>query len=427
MRDDSARSDWPKLVFIGMMYMAQTFPAAFASSFVPSLFRKQGVDLAELWIFALPTIPYWLRWALGPIVDTYWWRSIGRRRSWFIPCTLLAVLTYASIALFEPAPATVAIIVSILFVKSVFTATQEVAIDAYVVDNVSAAERSRAAALNTVFEAGGQMLAMVALGLIVERFGWQVGAVTAALLMLVFLGPAILRKEPPVPADIEAALKARAPGLAGVYAPLRRFIARPDTWTLVPLYLISGLYTGLLFPMLGPFLIDLDFSISQLGLVVGATLAGGTLIGATLTATLVNWLGHRILLNLLAVLAVPASLPAAWLAYAQPDLSAPMVIVLLLSPTVVTAIFYVMFVTLRLGFASRLQAATDYASAAAISRIGQTLAAAAGGPIAAAIGWHAFFLVLGGLGVLVMAAWAITLPRINRLVEARNQAEVAGS
>jgi MFS family permease len=419
------KSDWPKLVFIGLMYMAQTFPSAFASSFIPSMFRKQGVALESLWIFSLPLIPYWLRWAMGPVVDAYWIKSVGRRKSWFIPCTILAVIAYASIALFEPMQSTIVIIVSILFIKSVFTAVQEVAIDAYVVDNVTKQERPNAAALNTIFEAGGQMTAMIALGMVVDRFGWRTGAVVAALLMILFLTPAILRKEPPVSLDVQTALKNKPPGIAGLFRPLTRFLQRPDTWRLAPLYLISGLYTGLLFPMLGPFLVDLNYSMAGLGMVVGATLGLSTLVGATLTATLVKRLGYRNLLILLAVIAIPASLPAAWLAITKTQLPAAAMIAVLSVPTVVMAVFYVMFVTLRIGFASTLQAATDYASAAAITRIGQTVAAAASGPIAAALGWHWFFLVLGGLGVVVMSLWAMSLAGVNTLVARRNELEVA--
>jgi MFS family permease len=421
------KSDWAKLVFIGFMFMAQTFPSAFASSFIPSMFRKQGVALESLWIFSLPLIPYWLRWAMGPVVDSYWVPSIGRRKSWFIPCTFLAVIAYASLALFEPMQSTIIIIVSILFVKSIFTAVQEVAIDAYVVDNVTKDERPNAAAVNTVFEAGGQMFAMIALGLIVDRFGWKIGAVVAALLMLVFLAPAILRKEPPVPEAVLLAVKNKPPGVVGMFEPLMRFLKRPDTWRLLPLYLLSGLYTGLLFPMLGPFLVDMKYSMAGLGAVVGATLGLSTLIGATLTATLVKWIGYRRLLIVLAIAVIPASLPAAWLAYNQAQLPAVYMIALLSAPTIVMAVFYVMYVTLRIGYASNLQAATDYASSAAVSRIGQTLAAAAGGPIAAAIGWHNFFLVLGCLGVVVMCIWAFALPKINALVAVRNKQEVGVS
>lgn len=420
-----ARTEWGKLTLIGLMYMAQTFPSGFVSSFIPSIFRQQGLDLSHFWVFSLPLIPYWLRWAIAPAVDTYWLRSLGRRRSWMIPCTIVAVAAYASLALVQPTLGMLNVILAILLVKSIFTATQEVAIDAYVVDNVRADERPKAAALNTAFEAGGQMIALVALGIIVEKFGWRIAAVTAALLMFLFLLPTFLRREPPVPDDIASALKARRPGLAGAFAPLARFLTRRDTWLLIPVLLMGGLYTGALFPMLGPFLVDQGFGLSQVGLIVGVTLALATVAGATLAASLAGRVGSRRLLGALALLAIPAAAPAAWMATTGATFSPAWTIAILMLPTLVTATFYVLFVSLRLSFASTLQSGTDYATGAAVSRIGQTAAGALGGPLAAWIGWNGYFWTLGGLGAAAALVLLLAHNPLQTMVRSRNERELA--
>jgi len=414
---------WGKLVFIGLMYMAQTFPSAFVSSFIPSIFREQGLPLENFWIFSLPLIPYWLRWAVAPVVDTYWIRSIGRRKTWMIPCTLLAVAAYASLAFVQPSYTTLNLIVVILFMKSVFTATQEVAIDAYTVENVRPHERPKAAGLNTTFEAAGQMAALVLLGVLVDRYGWRVAAFAAALLMLAFLLPAFLRREPPPSEAVERALRERSLGMGGLFAPLVRFLRRRDTWTLVPIYVLGGLYTGALFPMLGPFLIDQGYSLTQLGLIVGGTLALGTVAGATVAGGCVERVGARPMAIILAILAIPSVLPAVWLSYSGTTLAPAATIAVLFAPTVVVATFYVVWVSLRMRFASPLQAGTDYATGAAVGRIGQTLAAAAGGPLAAFLGWHGYFLVLGVLGVLACAIIVVSLKPLTVQIAARNERE----
>ncbi|BBE33300.1 MFS transporter [Sphingosinicella microcystinivorans] len=421
------RADWPKLTVIAFMYMAQTFPAGFAAGLMPTLYREQGLALEKFWLFSLAIIPYWVRWAIAPVVDSYWSPRIGPRRSWFIPCTFIAVLAYMSLALFEPTEAYLFIIVGILFVKSMFTATQEVAIDAYVVDNVTKSERPTAAAMNTVFEAAGQFAALAGLAIVYDRFGWQVAVCVSALLMLVFITPAFFRKERVDKAQLQRAQEAREGGAAALIQPLVRFFRRRDSYIIIPFVLAGGLYTGLMFPMVGPFLIDLGFGVGEIGAMVGTVLLAATVLGSLSSARLVGRLGERRLMFVLMVAIIPATLPVAYLAFTKAAISAPVAILVTFLPFFVLSMFYVTFVNLRLGYASALQAGTDYSIGSAISRIGQTIAAAIGGFIAAWSGWAGFFLVAALFGIGAMWLCWFTHARLQRLIEERNHSEQAGA
>jgi MFS transporter, PAT family, beta-lactamase induction signal transducer AmpG len=348
-------ADWPKLMVIGFMYMAQTFPAGFAAGLMPTLYREQGLPLEQFWLFSLATLPYWVRWAIAPVVDTYWSERIGPRRSWFIPCTLVAMLAYMSLAFFEPTEQFLFIIVGILFVKSIFTAAQEVAIDAYVVDNVSKPERPKAAALNTVFEAGGQFAALAGLAIVYDLYGWKIAVCLAAFLMLVFLLPAFLRKETIKEAQINRAKKTREGGTAALIEPLKRFFKRKDSYLIIPFILTAGLYTGLMFPMIGPFLIDAGFKVSQIGVMVGIVLLAATVLGSLSAARFVGLWGERKVMRILMIAIVPFTAPVAILAFTKTPLTAPVAILVTFLPFYIMAVFYVVFVNLRLGYASEMQ------------------------------------------------------------------------
>lgn len=421
---DTGRIEWGKLAFIGMMYIATVFPAGFTSSFVSTLFRAEGMDLKHFWIFALPSVPYWLRWAWAPVVDSYWIRSLGRRRSWIIPCTILTTAAYCSLAAFEPVPSMLWAIVSILILKSIFASTQEVAIDAYVVDNVTARERPAASGINVIFEAVGQVAAVAGLGLVMQLYGWQVATVLSAALMLLFLLPVILRREPPMDAATEAALRRGPPTIAHMFAPLGRFARRLDTWVMAPVLFVGGLYTGAIFPMLGPFLVDLQFEIGEIGLISGAVLAGAALLGAVIAITAGSAFGARPVLLVVTMLVLPSMAPVWWMAHNLTQLSIPLTIAALFLPCVMQGVFYVLFMSVRIGFASRLQAGTDFSSMAAITRVAQTAGAAMGGPIAAAFGWDGFFALVGVLGLLAGLGLALPLNLVNRLVAARDAREL---
>lgn len=421
---DTGRIEWGKLAFIGMMYIATVFPAGFTSSFVSTLFRTEGMALEHFWIFALPAVPYWLRWAWAPVVDSYWIRSVGRRRSWIIPCTILTTAAYCSLAAFEPVPSALWAIVSILIVKSIFASTQEVAIDAYVVDNVTVHERSASSGINVIFEAVGQVAAVAGLGLVMQQYGWRVATILSAALMMLFLLPVIMRREPQLDALTEAALRQGPKTIAHMFAPLKRFAGRLDTWVMAPIVFVGGLYTGAIFPMLGPFLVDLHFEIGEIGMILGVVLAGAALLGAAIAIVSGSAFGTRPVLFVATAMVLPSSVPVWWMAHNLTQLSIPLTIAMLFLPCVVQGVFYVLFMSVRIGFASRLQSGTDFSSMAAVTRVAQTAGAAIGGPAAAILGWSGFFALVSVLGVAAGLALALPLGFINRLVAARDAREV---
>jgi MFS family permease len=415
------RRDWGKLAIIGLMYMAQTFPAGFASSLVPTIYRKMGMPLQDLWVFSLVAVPYWLRWLWAPIVDAHGSERFGRRKSWFVPCTLLAVCVYASIGFVEIGPATAYLIVGILILKSLVTATQEIAIEAYAIDNLRPSERSVSSGVNVTAEALGQMTALAMLGVVYERYGWRTAAVLAALLMLVFMLPAILRREPPPSAASRAAR-------AAVGRPsLLRFLRRPDSRLIVPLMVLYGIYSGMIFPMIGPFLVDLDLSVAQAGALTGAVLFAATVTGSLASIGVVGRLGPRRALLLCAALAAVAGLPiaAVVLSGSRPPLA--LLGVLLYLPVAAMAVFYVTVFALRYALASKLQSGTDYSLSGAIGRVGQTLAGGSAGILAGNLGWPTFFVVFAVVGVTASLFGYLVYDRLSTLVAERNLRETGVS
>ncbi|MEJ2133125.1 MAG: MFS transporter, partial [Gammaproteobacteria bacterium] len=87
--DSAEAKDYPKLVMLGVLHMAQYFPAAFTGVALPFIFRKEGLPIEMFWLLALPGIPRWLKWLIALVVDNYGSPRIGFRKTWIIPCTLI--------------------------------------------------------------------------------------------------------------------------------------------------------------------------------------------------------------------------------------------------------------------------------------------------------------------------------------------------
>ena len=84
------------------LQMGQIFPAAFIGLFLPVIFRQQGLALDMYWVFTLPAIPTWIRPLWAPLVDRTGSRTLGMRKTWFIPCTVFGALAYLSLTFWAP-------------------------------------------------------------------------------------------------------------------------------------------------------------------------------------------------------------------------------------------------------------------------------------------------------------------------------------
>jgi PAT family beta-lactamase induction signal transducer AmpG len=409
------RASWSKYTVIGMMYMSQTFPSAFITTLLPTIFREQGLDLEKFWMFSLATVPYWIRWLWAPVVDNYGSARIGRRKSWFIPCTIGACIVYASVAFFEPSEETIWFIIILMIVKSFLTTTQEMAIDGYLIENLEPKERPIGSAIRVYFEGIGEMTALAGLAIVYDKLGWQITAVLASMLMLVFMMPGFIRKEPPLPDAVQRKRE------LGQRPSLLLWLKRKDTRIIVPLLFTGGLAVGMFLPMVGAFLIDIGYSVTQVGVITAISLGGSLFVGATLAIGLVQRFGTKTCLKFLMFGFPITVLPAIWLT-AQSAPPIPIAVICIILPIGLIALLHVTFQIERLGFASKHQAATDYAINSSAARMGQTSAAAAGGFIAAQ-SWTLFFIVMAVLGTCIATAWLLIHSRLWRMIAEREARE----
>ena len=158
---------------LGVLHMAQYFPAAFTGVAIPFIFRKEGLPLEMFWLLALPGIPRGLKWLMALVVDNYGNQRIGRRKSWIIPCTAVGACAYALLAFIPPSLTAVHIIVAILLFKSFVMAAQDIAVDAYAAESMNDAERPVGTSLINFLGAIAGVMGSGAVALI-DIFGWPV-------------------------------------------------------------------------------------------------------------------------------------------------------------------------------------------------------------------------------------------------------------
>jgi MFS family permease len=407
-------SAWNKFLIIGAMYMGQTFATAFVSQLLPAIYRDQGLPLDRFWILSLGLIPFWFRWLWSPMVDRRVKGRFGRRKSWIVPCTIIAVISYALLSLVEPTIEAIWIVAALFAVQALVVSTQEIAVDAYMVENLQPAERGVGSGVKLYMEAIAEFMALAGLAAIFQYFGWNWTLFAAACLFLVFFIPAFIRKEPLLQHKTELLDKAK-PSII-------RFLKRTDSWFIIGLLLIGGITFGMFFPMSSAFLIDEGFSISETGMILGIIVVIGMLIGATVAVRTLDKLGMKSTLLIVTLISLPAFIPAFWLS--QPGQASLFTTIICLAiPTSVIALIYVVFIVARLEWTSEIQAGTDYSIQSAVFRGGATAAIGVGGFLAAWLGWRGFFIAYPVIMIVVSLAFFFISDPLHEMVVKRSERE----
>jgi PAT family beta-lactamase induction signal transducer AmpG len=405
------RSTLHKLGLLGALYFSQGLPFGFFTQALPVLMRREGRSLAEIGLSSLLALPWALKFLVGPLVDRYGSARFGRRRSWIVPLQLAATSTLFALAFFEGA--SIRVLVAAVLLTNLLAATQDVATDGWAVELLEPHERGLANGLQVAGYRLGMILGGGVLLTVIDALGWrEVFFVMSALLGLATI-PALLAREAP---------RAVAPehdggGLGG--ARLAGFFRRPAIGRVLAIVTTFKLGEAFAAGMIRPYLVDVGFGLSDVGLLYGTVGSVAGLTGALLGGWGVSRLSRRGALvafgagQVVAVAtyaALAATHPAG--AHAAGEGAAPPVLLtglVLAVEHVLVGMGTAALFTAMMDWCRQGSEATDYTVLACLVVVSTGAASALSGFSAERLGYAGHFgaaLALAVLGVAVVArAW----------------------
>lgn len=399
----STQSLQAKLAVIGCLYIAFGMASGFFYTAVPAIFRQRGVSLEVIGLCTLTYLPFGLSFLWAPLVDRYYSRRIGRRRTWMLGCQVLSGMAVL-IAATTPPEVSVSVAVGAFALLCLAAATLDIAIDGYAVENLQAHERGWGSGV----QGGGMFLGRACGGggllILYEALGWQ----SCLLLMVIVSGlslfPMFLRAEALPPAESEQDGKPTAS--------IAVFFRRRDAWLIMLFMLVLYGPMSLGLGMIHPFLVGCGLSLSDIGWTMGTggSLAG--LAGAMFAGRLINPLGRRgaiacfglVLATLMGGLALVAALRTQHVL---------ILLLLVCTETFVYSTFAVAVATVAMDWSSLAQAGTDYTIMQCTMYMVSILAMVGGGFLASALGWALFFMLSALLLVSGIATAFFLFPRIE--------------
>ncbi len=412
---EAQRIDYKKLVMVGVLNMAQSFPQSFTTTALPFMFRKLGLPLDMFWLLALPTYPNSFRWLISIAVDNFGNERFGYRKSWILPCTLVGALAYSVLAFVPPSLSAVYLIAGILFFKAIVMVAQDTAIDAYAAEAMNDAERPTGTSIinwlaGVAGVAGGSTVALV------ETFGWRSTMLAASSLLLLAVTPAMIRREHPPP-EARRTRQAR-----GDRANILLTLLRPESLYILPFAFFWGFGAGFMGPMMGAFYADKGLSLTAYGIFPLAGFFSSTLT-AIATPLLVQKIGLR-RTALIGVCVMPFEV-AMFCTFALTSLPPlPVLFVMVALMGFLTALFTYPVTISRFRWASKAQAGTDYALQSSLAGFGVASGMFITGFLADAVGWVYFFPIASLFSLIAGVFYVGMFNRIERLVQEREQAEL---
>ncbi len=129
----------PKMAVLLALGFSSGLPLFLTSRTLQAWMTTAEVDLTTIGLFSMVALPYSLKFLWAPILDRYVPPFLGRRRGWLVITQTLLMLTIAAMSLHNPRLGLQALAINALLL-AFFSATQDIAVDAYRADILRARE-----------------------------------------------------------------------------------------------------------------------------------------------------------------------------------------------------------------------------------------------------------------------------------------------
>lgn len=400
-----------KLFWVAVFYFVEGFPFGLIIDAFPVYFRTHGVSLKEIGLLSLVGAPWTFKFLWAPAVD-FW----GKRRHWIVGCQLLLGATLLAVISLPAGEVGMSLWI-LMIALATFSATQDIAIDAYTIELLDPKEMGAANGVRVttyriaLIAAGGLFVA--AAGLI----GWK-GAFTAAALLL-FLSALISSRAPEAAVPAGKGPQPSAPEhsvSAVIWTPLKQFWDRPGFLFVALFVLLFKLGDMAMGPMVKPFWVDRQFTPVQIGLVPGTLGVASTIAGALLGGTLTSRWGIFKALWILGIAQAVSNLFYAAAASLPPSL--PMMYTASVVESFTGGLGTAPFLAFLMSICDKAHAATQYALLSALFGLTRFVSGAFSGIATEHLGYVTYFLATFSLA---WPAFAL-LPWVKQWIPEKREA-----
>lgn len=262
----------PKMLAIVILGAASGFPNQISESALQAWLKDSGATNTTIGILSYVSIPYLLKFLWAPFIDRYPLPFLGRRRGWMVVTQIGIAIAIAFMASQQPSVTLVPIAMCAVAI-AFFSASQDIAFDAYKIDASKPAERGLMAAASNLGYRVAAWLAFAFALILADAFGWRIAMLFLAATMLALSLATWFAPEPHYHNAPPRTLR------ESVVMPLKELLGTPGASALILLVMLFKVGDAFALKLFTPFLMDVGFSKTEIALVAKAVFTSSAIAG----------------------------------------------------------------------------------------------------------------------------------------------------
>lgn len=286
------KTEWQKFVVLFFLYIAQSVPMSFFSTVVPVIMRQENYSLELIGLLQLIKLPWIFKFLWAPFIDKKT-TNLKQLKHWIIYSELFYACVIFVVGFFN-LKSDFTLIIILMVIAFIASATQDIATDTFAILVLKVKERSVGNSMQSGGSFMGTLIGSGVLLIIYHYWGWKILLFCLAIFVLIALIPLLFyqkKKDKHVDNSTSISIK-----------DIAHFFRIPKIYKhlIILIFYYSGII-GIL-AMLKPFLVDLNYSVKQIGFMSGIVGTFAALIASLIAGKIIKKIGRR--LSLLSFLPV---------------------------------------------------------------------------------------------------------------------------
>ncbi len=385
------------IFFLGI---SSGLPLALVLSTLKAMLLEKGFNLETIGLISLISLPYSLKFCFAPIIDAFkipfFTNYFGQRRSWILITQIALIISIFALGLAGLAT-NLSLIIIFSFLVAFFSASQDIVIDGYRIELVAQENQGIAAGFYTYGYRIGMLISGAFALFLADIIAWDLVYFIMAALMFIGVATTLLAQE------TRKNFVSKNYNFSNwikhfVVLPFEDFMQKPK-WYIILLLIISfKLSDAFAGTLTIPFLLELNFSKTEIATIVKTFGLVATLLGVLIGGILVKKIGIYKSLWIALFAQMFSNLAFAYLAQIGYNVEALYITIFIenFSGGIGDAIFVAYLSMLcNIEFS-----ATQYALLTSFATFARSVLSSSAGIFAIKFGWYKFFIFSTFLGLL---------------------------